>query len=57
MHDIKQIISFYSMIIEQHVTIISYQVNASENLSERDSRGGPVIKTLCFHCRGQEFNP
>ena len=45
------------MIIKQHVTIISYQVKANQNHSERDFPGGPVIKTLCFHCRGQEFNP
>ena len=38
-YDIKQIISFYSMIIKQHVTIISYQVNANQNHSERDSPG------------------
>ena len=23
----------------------------------RDFPGGPVVKTLCFHCRGQGFDP
>ena len=23
----------------------------------RDFPGGPVVRTLCFHCRGPRFNP
>ena len=29
----------------------------SKNKYNRDFSGGPVIKTLCFHCRGDGFNP
>ena len=28
-----------------------------KNSMDRDFPGGPVIKTLSFHCRGHRFNP
>ena len=31
--------------------------NVHSNTIYRDFPGGPVVKTLCFHCRGCGFNP
>ena len=32
--------------------------NSQDNTKEmKDFPGGPVVKTLCFHCRGLGFNP
>ena len=34
-----------------------YQKKKKKNSMDRDFHGGPVIKTLSFHCRGHRFNP
>ena len=33
-----------------------YQGNANKNQFGRDFPGGPVVKALCFHCRGHRYD-
>ena len=33
-----------------------YQGNANKNQLGRDFPGGPVVKALCFHCRGHRYD-
>ena len=28
-----------------------------KDVNNRDFPGSPVVRTLCFHCRGHRFNP
>lgn len=30
---------------------------AQGNLQYRDLPGGPLVRTLCFHCSGERFDP
>ena len=39
------------------IRVFSNESSVFRILAFRDSSGGPVVKTLCFKCRGCRFNP
>ena len=39
------------------IRVFSKESSVFRILAFRDSSGGPVVKTLCFKCRGCRFNP
>ena len=63
---IKPYLPDISLVVENHVLprwgSFSIKLNDSPegNAHEgslSDFPGGPVVKTLCFHCRGHKFDP
>ena len=46
----------YKIIVYDQVSLSNPRKRALKKKS-RDFPGGPGLKTLCFHCKGREFNP
>ena len=40
-----------------YINVISCIFRAFRNAGFGDFPGGPVVKTLCFHCKGHGFDP
>ena len=60
-HNVYVYLVYFKYLIVLFVNYISKKIffkEASKRETKKDgeSPGGPVVRTLCFHCRGHEFH-